>query len=89
MAPPPARGEPEGMQCYPLPPEPPLVLFTADQPRRDLVGRRDLLRVSRGAFMALPPRGTPTWRVKELVTLARCEAVLSTKIGRASCRERV
>lgn len=64
------------MQCYPLPPEPPLVLFTADQPRRDLVGRRDLLRVSRGAFMALPPRGTPTWRVKELVTLARCEAVL-------------
>lgn len=71
-----ARGEPEGMQYYPEPPEPPLVLFAADRPRRDLVGRRDLLRVSRGAFMALPPRDTPIWRVKELVTLARCEAVL-------------
>lgn len=64
------------MQRYPTPPEPPTVVFAADRSGQDLGGRHDLVRVGRGAYMVRTPPGTPAWRVKELVTLARCEAVL-------------
>ena len=64
------------MQRYPVPPEPPQVVFTADRNDRDLAGRDDLIRVSRGAYMVRAPAGTPLWRLREMVTLARCEAAL-------------
>ena len=70
--------EPETMQRYPAPPEPPQVVFTADRNDDTLAGRRDLVRVSRGAYMVKAPAGTPLWRLKEMVTLARCEAALHT-----------
>ena len=64
------------MQRYPVPPEPPQVVFTADRNDRDLAGRGDLIRVGRGAYMVRAPAGTPLWRLREMVTLARCEAAL-------------
>ncbi|MBE6474590.1 MAG: hypothetical protein E7Z95_03290 [Actinomyces succiniciruminis] len=64
------------MQRYPTPPERPRLLFTADRSNGDLAGRRDLIRVAHGSYMFIPDRDTPTWRLKELVTLARCEAAL-------------
>ena len=64
------------MQRYPVPPEPPQVVFTADRNDRDLAGRDNLIRVSRGAYMVRAPAGTPLWRLREMVTLARCEAAL-------------
>ena len=70
--------EPGSMQRYPAPPEPPQVVFTADRNDDTLAGRRDLVRVSRGAYMVKAPAGTPLWRLKEMVTLARCEAALHT-----------
>ena len=66
------------MQRYPVPPEPPQVVFTADRNDRDLAGRGDLIRVGRGAYMVRAPAGTPLWRLREMVTLARCEAALRT-----------
>ena len=66
------------MQRYPVPPEPPQVVFTADRNDRDLTGRDDLIRVGRGAYMVRAPAGTPLWRLREMVTLARCEAALRT-----------
>ncbi|MBW3069782.1 MULTISPECIES: hypothetical protein [unclassified Actinomyces] len=50
--------------------------FTADRSDGDLAGRRDLIRVARGGYMTVPGSDTPTWRLKQLVTLARCEAAL-------------
>ncbi|MDU0349243.1 hypothetical protein [Actinomyces sp. MRS3W] len=64
------------MQQYPTPPERPRMCFTADRSEHDLAGRRDLVRVARGGYMVVPDRDTPLWRVKQLVTLARCEAAL-------------
>ena len=61
------------MQRYPTPPEPPTVVFAADRSGQDLGGRHDLVRVGRGAYMVRAPPGTPA---KELVSLARCVAVL-------------
>ncbi|MDO4900724.1 hypothetical protein [Actinomyces sp.] len=64
------------MQHYPTPPDRPRMLFTADRSAGDLAARGDLVRVARGGYMAIPDRDTPPWRVKQLVTLARCEAAL-------------
>ncbi|WP_103063109.1 hypothetical protein [Actinomyces qiguomingii] len=52
------------------------MLFTADRSKCGLAGRRDLVRIARGSYMVAPPTDTPRWRVKQLVTLARCEAAL-------------
>ena len=79
-----AAGGVVGEVADPTPPEPPTVVCAADRSGQDLGGRHDLVRVGRGAYMVRTPPGTPAWRVKELVTLARCEAVLRAVLSALS-----
>ncbi|SDM32342.1 hypothetical protein [Actinomyces ruminicola] len=52
------------------------MLFTSDRSDCGLAERHDLVRVARGSYMVAPAADTPQWRIRQLVTLARCEAAL-------------